>query len=118
MRCLILMLILLCNMFIQANGDLRQEVCRLTRSGNSDLIADRAFGAIGATSTLYGVALQTEHLDYGNLACATVVSAILKQAGFLQRIEASCPGLKGALETLGWQNIDINDSSAFQPGDV
>jgi hypothetical protein len=64
---------------------------------------------------LYGVRTNGPNTEHGRLACALVVSAVLKQAQVMQPV-VGVRHIEAHLESLGWQKITRKKD--LQPGDV
>lgn len=86
-----------------------------TNGDPADLISGAAMGAVGVASPVYGVTVHTEATQWGRLACAGVVSAIVKQAGFGVGIHFTTTALRDALLARGWKRVPKSELSA---GDV
>lgn len=58
---------------------------------------------------------RTADVDYGNLACAKVVSTALKNAGATDRVVLNCRSLISDLKAKSWKEVSV---PPFQEGDV
>ncbi len=54
-------------------------------------------------------------VDYGNLACAQVVTTALKNAGALTRVHLNCRSTVSDLKSKGWREVSV---PPYQEGDV
>lgn len=79
------------------------------------VVVEKARGAVGMTSPVYGVVTHNELTQWGRLACAAVVSAVLKEAGQGVGIHYNCLGVRGALAGAGWDRVGARD---VRSGDV
>ncbi|MDD5092169.1 MAG: SH3 domain-containing protein [Candidatus Wallbacteria bacterium] len=84
-------------------------------SGKAEQIIKSALGAEGKSDVIYGVDCYTATTEYGNLACAAVVSAILKNAGCGNQHHLACVGLRDHLKSIGWSSIS---NEQYGKGDV
>lgn len=72
-------------------------------SGKAEAIVEAALGAEGKSDVIYGVDCYTSTTQNGVLACAAVVSAILREAKCENKIHLACVNLREHLESdLGW----------------
>lgn len=84
-------------------------------SGKAAEIVKAALGAENQSDVIYGVDCYTATTEWGNLACAAVVSAILKKAGAASQVNLACVGLRDYLKTLGYSTIS---NQQYAKGDV
>jgi|GEM_PF-5993841 len=91
-----------------------------TRPGGSGLqrIIQSANAAVGQSGSIHGIRCYTRATEYGNLACAAVVSAILQHANAFNEQELYCPYLETKLEARGYDRTDYPSQSQFTAGDV
>ncbi|GAB4270195.1 MAG: hypothetical protein Kow0029_06820 [Candidatus Rifleibacteriota bacterium] len=78
-------------------GTLQQRIARAAR----DLIGSHEF--------------RTADVDYGNLACAKVVTTALKNAGALTKVHLNVRSAVADLKSKGWQEVSV---PPYQEGDV
>ncbi|MDD5090730.1 MAG: SH3 domain-containing protein [Candidatus Wallbacteria bacterium] len=86
-------------------------------NGSAAAIIKSAGGAIGKSSPLYGYTTYNADTEYGRLACAAVVSAILNNADAIScGLMLYCPTFKDYLrDNMGWTTYTSKD---YKTGDV
>lgn len=84
-------------------------------SGQAEKNISVALRAVGQSGTLYGFQVYNEDTQWGVVACAAVVSAILIEADVNLVYELYCPTLKSKLKNLGWESYS---TSNWKAGDV
>jgi len=72
-------------------------------------VAQEARKLVGST------AFRTADVDYGNLACAKVVTTALKNAGALDRVSLNCRESVNMLHEKGWKDVS---APPYREGDV
>lgn len=81
-----------------------------------ETIIENALAVEGESDIIYGVDCYTTITENGNLACAAVVSSILKHSNCGNKIHLGCCGLREHLrDQLGWKEHSEED---VKPGDV
>lgn len=92
-----------------------QSRTKAAGGGKGEEIAKLALALNGKSGkTVYGVTCYTATTEWGNKACAAVVSAVLKKAGCVSKINLACVGLRADLKKKGWKDI----GNKFEKGDV
>ncbi|MFA7577961.1 MAG: hypothetical protein WC002_07860, partial [Candidatus Muiribacteriota bacterium] len=91
-----------------------------TRSGaGAQRIVRSALAAEGQGRTVHGITCYTATTEWGNKACAAVVSAILRHANTgLNRQILGVVDMEGSLPSIGFRDIRFPPASQFSPGDV
>ncbi|MDD2717770.1 MAG: hypothetical protein PHW04_17935 [Candidatus Wallbacteria bacterium] len=101
------------------SGEIIQETVGASKSApvgderaggvSGDEIAKLALAVSGKSGkVVYGTTCYTAATQNGVLACAAVVSAILKKGQCVQKINLACVGLRADLKKLGWQDVGKN----------
>ena len=85
-------------------------------SETSERIAQLALDVVGDRDVIYGIDCYNSATSNGKLACAAVVSAILRKAdfGYKQQI-LYCPTMQNYLDQIGFRTIS---GKSYQVGDV
>lgn len=91
------------------------EMIRGEERATASAVVEKARAAVGMTSPVYGVVTHNDLTQGGRLACAAVVSAVLREAGQGVGVHYNCLGLRGALASRGWDRVGASD---IQSGDV
>ncbi|MCK9225227.1 MAG: SH3 domain-containing protein [Candidatus Muirbacterium halophilum] len=93
-----------------------EESAGASISSGAARITRYALGAVNNSNVIYGVDCYTPATANGKLACAAVVSAILKRAdvGF-RNVKIYCPYLRDYLTSIGFKTVTGNN---WKKGDV
>ncbi|PLX18878.1 MAG: hypothetical protein C0601_03470 [Candidatus Muiribacterium halophilum] len=85
-------------------------------SSGQQRIVQKALGVVGQADVIYGIDCYNSATEYGNLACAATVSAILRNSnvGYNRQI-LYCPYMQNYFDELGWRKIR---NRMYEPGDV
>jgi len=85
-------------------------------SSGQQRITHKALAVVGQRDIIYGIDCYNPTTEYGNLACAAVISAILRNSnvGYSRQI-LYCPYMQNYFDDLGWGKIR---NRMYQPGDV
>ncbi|MFA5480280.1 MAG: SH3 domain-containing protein, partial [Candidatus Muiribacteriota bacterium] len=85
-------------------------------SEKAERIAYYANQAVGQSGVIFGVSCYTKDTAYGRLACAAVVSAILKKSNVgYNKVELYCPYQQRYLDSIGFKTIT---NKRYNKGDV
>ncbi|MDD5090823.1 MAG: hypothetical protein PHQ23_07875 [Candidatus Wallbacteria bacterium] len=78
-------------------------------------VVEKALSAVGCSTWVHGWQVYTAATEWGNLACAAVVSAILSAAGEMNSLILHVDYLHNHLRNRGWKQVGV---SSLQAGDV